>query len=81
MSFDSKYLSAFTPSDRGVSWHSYPPFINFTQVGDKVKVIVRSTDQLNEDKGYYETKSYATMEICTEEFKKLLETALSNLEL
>lgn len=78
---ENKYLGAYTPTQADGGYHFYPPFVNFTQHGDKVRIMVRSTDELNEEKGWHETKSHASMDICSKEFKKLLENALLNLEI
>jgi hypothetical protein len=81
MSSDSHYLAAFTPSDRGESYHFYPPFINFTQIGDRVRIIVRARDRQIEGKpdGWYEPISAAQMDMPVKDFKELLENALGKL--
>lgn len=79
---ESHFLAAFTPcksdpEDTSV-YHFYPPFVNFTQIGDKVKIMVRARDSINE-KGWAVTDSFADMEMPAEEFKALLEKALEKL--
>ncbi len=73
-----KCIGAYTPSNRGEGYDYYPPFVNFSQVDDKVKITVRSRDRINEQ-GHPETIAHADMEITTQEFRKLLEGALSQL--
>lgn len=79
---ETNFLSAFTPHkedpEDDTLYHVYPPFVNFTQVGNKVKVMVRSRDQLNE-KGWAVTTGYADIEMPVKEFKSLLEQALKRL--
>ena len=80
---DSHYLAAFTPHKEDPEDNSeyifYPPFINFTQIGKRVKTIVRSRDEIVEGKDYPSTLSCAQMEMAVKEFKALLEKALENL--
>jgi hypothetical protein len=76
---ESRYLSAFTPGQQHGGYNFYPPFINFTQIGDKVKIIVRSRDKLNEEKGYNEVGTWSEMEMPVKEFRWLLEEALGKL--
>lgn len=79
---DSQFLSAFTASNPDQPY--YPPYINFTKVGDKVKVHIRSDFDmaLNPASGKFEWAApgkEANMEIDVEEFKKLLTEALGKL--
>jgi hypothetical protein len=81
---ETNYLAAFTPGRKNAEDTSeylyYPPFVNFTQIGDRVKIIVRARDRVN-DKGHPETIAYADMELPVDEFVKLIDLAKSNLRL
>jgi hypothetical protein len=78
MSKDSRYLAAFTPGGNN-GYHFYPPFVNFTQFGDSVRIILRETDSIDEKTGWNVCGKITQMDIPLDDFVKLIDQAKGNI--
>lgn len=76
---DGKYLIAHTTCDKD-EYNFYPPYANFTQYGDMVRITVRSRDYFDEVTGHWTCGPTSQMEITVPVFRNMLHAALEKLD-